>query len=140
MFDPIKGIDTDKPAFIYGDTLNEQTSLQLKGDYDKKNHGFSGWLMIGDHIKLEHVLITSGFSLISYVGKERTEVGQVFFDYKTARISFEVTDPELYKRITSKSYDGVSKLIISSPASNAEEAKRVKDELVRIDSEELLSH
>lgn len=127
--DPIKEIDMNKPAFIYRDTMNQETRLTLKGDYDKKNYSFVGSLTIGDNIKLEHVIITHGFSLISYVSTVRTVVGPVYFDYKKSKISFEITDPALYKLITSESYDGGSRLIVSSPASNVEEAKKVTEEL-----------
>lgn len=38
----------------------------------------------------------------------------------------------IYKLITSESYDGVSELVVSSPASTIEEAKRVTEELIQM--------
>jgi hypothetical protein len=126
---PYQKIHMDSPAFIYGDKINQETRLTLDGHYDKRNYSFMGTLSLGDNIKLEHVIITHGFSLISYEGAKRTSVGQVFFDHKSLSLSFEVTDPVIYKLITSESYDGVSELVVSSPASTIEEAKRVTEEL-----------
>ncbi|WP_317979726.1 hypothetical protein [Paenibacillus glycanilyticus] len=127
--DPYQKVNVDGSAFIYGDHFNEKTTLTLKGNYNKKEYSFQGSLTIGDNIKLEHVLFASGYSLISYVRAERTSVGQVFFDPKSLRVSFEVTDPEIYKLITYQEYDGKSKLVVSSPAVNRDEAQRVNEEL-----------
>lgn len=63
---------------IYGDKLNQETRLTLDGHYDKRNYSFMGTLTLGNHIKLEHVMITNGFSLRFYDAATRTSVGQVF--------------------------------------------------------------
>ncbi|GMK46161.1 hypothetical protein PghCCS26_32900 [Paenibacillus glycanilyticus] len=130
--DPYKEIKLDSPAFIYGDHYNKTTRLTLEGNYNRDDHNFQGSLTIGNNIKLDHVIILHGALLISYEGSERTSVGPVFFDHKKVRISVEITDPGLYKLLTSESYDGKSKLAISSPATTAEEAKIVTEDLKQI--------
>lgn len=132
--DPYKDIQLDSPAYIYGDHFNQATSLTLKGKYNRDDHNYKGSLTIGDKVKLEHVIILHGALLISYEGSKRTSAGPVFFDHEQVRISIEITDPGLYKLLTSKDYDGKSKLVISSPAANAEEAEAVTDELMQIKS------
>lgn len=130
--DPYQKIHMDSPAIIYGDKFNQETRLTLDGHYDKRNYSFKGTLTLGDNIKLENVMITNGFSLRFYEGATRTSIGQGFFDHKSLRLSFEVTDPVIYKLITSESYDGASDLVVSSPASTIEEAKQVAEELKQL--------
>lgn len=129
--DPYQIIHKDSPAIIYGDKFNQETRLTLDGHYDKRNYSFKGTLTLGDN-KLENVIITNGFSLRFYEGATRTSIGQGFFDHKSLKLSFEVTDPVIYKLITSESYDGASELVVSSPACTLEEAKRVTEELRRM--------
>lgn len=130
--DPYKDIKLDGPAYMYGDRFNQATRLTLEGKYNRDDHNFQGSLTIGDKIKLNHVIILHGALLISYEGSKRTSVGPVFFDHEQVRISVEITDPGLFKLLTSVSYDGKSKLVISSPATNAEEAETVTEELMQI--------
>lgn len=130
--DPYKEIKLHSPAYIHGDHFNQATRLTLEGNYNRNDHNFQGSLTIGDKIKLDHVIILHGALLISYEDSKRTSVGPVFFDHKQVRISVEITDPGLYKLLTSESYSGNSKLVISSPATTAYEAKTVTEDHMRI--------
>ncbi|TCM93230.1 hypothetical protein EV294_107181 [Paenibacillus sp. BK033] len=130
--DPYEEIKLDSPAYLYGDHFNQTTRLTLEGNYNRDDHNFQGSLTIGDNIRLDHVILLHGALLISYEGSERTSVGPVFFDHEQVRISIEITDPGLYKLLTSKSYDGKSKLVISSPATTAEEARAITENLMQI--------
>ncbi|WP_336774381.1 hypothetical protein [Paenibacillus sp. MMO-58] len=129
---PNQKIKMDSPAYIYGDNFNKETEIILEGTYNKKNYNFSGSLTIGD-IKFDNVRFVSSFGIKYYVGSKAMYIGQVFFDPKDERITFEVDDPDLYKQLTSKNYDGASKLVISSPAKNLEEAEQVTSELKELE-------
>ncbi len=106
--------------------------LTLEGNYNRNDHNFQGSLSIGDKIKLDHVIILHGALLISYEGSMRTCVGPVYFDHEQVRISVEITDPGLYKLLASVNYNDKSKLVISSPAATAHEAKTVTEDLMQI--------
>ncbi|OAB48478.1 hypothetical protein [Paenibacillus antarcticus] len=127
--DSKKEINIKNAAFIYGSETEKIIEVSMKGEYDTKDHNFIGSLVIGDEIKLENVLFSSGTGLISYIKTSRSYLGQIFFDYQSLKFTIEITDQDLYHKLTKSNNDGNKKITITSPAKNIEEAKRINKEL-----------
>lgn len=121
-------IDIKLPSYMFSENseLNRELEVSLKGSMDK-NNAFEGALSIND-ILFEYVTFMHSSSLISYEGQKRTVLGDIYLDQQANQLAIVITDPELYMKLTNEKYQSES-LVISSPASSLEEAKRIEEKL-----------
>ncbi|MFP4977087.1 hypothetical protein ACE6ED_16905 [Paenibacillus sp. CN-4] len=127
-YDPIEKVRIDTPAYAYGDTMEQKLNVVLQGIYLPDDQDFRGSLTIG-RMTFDRIYFYPGGGLLSYAGKERTFMGQIYFDYPTLQYSIEITDPKLYELLTGEAGEKKSKLTISSPAASIEEAREINAEL-----------
>ncbi|WP_435923266.1 hypothetical protein [Paenibacillus sp. DYY-L-2] len=119
------------PAYMYSNTVSEPIDVIIDGYFDKKEHLFKGSITFDDKIKLENVLFFPGTGLISYKGKERTNIGQIFFNEENFSYSIQIAYPQFTELLTNQKGNKTDMLIISSPANSIEQAKEVNDILIR---------
>ncbi len=84
---------------------------------------------MAEQYRFDPVLFSPGSGLVTYKGSDRKVIGQILFDSADLKVSLEITDPELYKQLTSLDDAQDSPLIISAPAANREEAEAITMEL-----------
>ncbi|MBU5670235.1 hypothetical protein [Paenibacillus brevis] len=127
--DSKKEIDISNSAYLYGNEVKETSEIKMKGEYDTKKHSFIGSLSIGNGITFDNITFSSGSGLISYNKATRAYLGQIFFDHNSLELTIEITDKDLYQKLTHSINDGEKKITITSPATNIEDAKRINSEL-----------
>ncbi|MFC4100131.1 hypothetical protein [Paenibacillus xanthanilyticus] len=135
----IDKLQIDAPAYMYGDQA-KSVEVTIGGPFSHADNLFTGSMRIGDK-KLETIVFTPGTGLLHYdernlangEGPERTYLGLIYYDKETSAYAIEVTDAALYASLTGKKPEEQSKLIIGSPANNAEEAKAVHARLTKLD-------
>jgi hypothetical protein len=96
------------------------------GDFNHKDNGFRGSMKIGN-INYSTVLFVPGLNLNSYNGKEKTILGRIFYDNKSHQYSV-LLNKELSDSLNIQ-YDPKNTLIISSPATNYDQAKQIHQNL-----------
>ncbi|MFM9278862.1 hypothetical protein [Paenibacillus jiagnxiensis] len=116
-------IDTDAYIYDSDSSISEGAVVILKGLHDKKSNNFQGSISIND-IEYPNVLFTSGSGFIAYEENKRTYLGEIYFNYETHQYTIEVSDKKLFHSLTKQEYQN-DKLIISSPATNIEEARQI---------------
>ena len=127
--DSKKDININSTALIYGNETEKTSEISMKGEYNTKKHNFTGSLDIGAEIKLENIIFSPGSGLISYNKTLRQYLGQIFFDYESLKFTIEITDQELYHKLTQSNIDENKIITITSPAKTLEEAKQINMEL-----------
>ncbi|MBR2565466.1 MAG: hypothetical protein IKE29_12680 [Paenibacillus sp.] len=68
-----------------------------------KNNAFEGALSINDMV-FEYVTFMHSSSLISYEGKKRTVLGDIYLDQQANQLAIIITEPELYMKLTNEKY------------------------------------
>lgn len=118
-------IQIDTAAYMYSSNLSvkEGAKVTLKGWYDREDKNFQGSISING-IEYPNVLFASGADLIAYKESKRSFLGMIYFNYESHQYTIEVTDKNLFYSLTKQRYPN-NKLIISSPATNFEEAQRI---------------
>ncbi|TYP70761.1 hypothetical protein [Paenibacillus methanolicus] len=135
----IDKLKIEAPAYMYGDQA-KSVDVMIEGPFSHADNLFTGSMRIGGK-KLETIVFTPGTGLIHYdernlangEGPKRTDLGLIYYDKETMAYAIEVTDAALYASLTGKKQEDQSKLIISSPANNEEEANAVHDRLTKLD-------
>lgn len=132
----IDKLNIETPAYMFGNEASRAVDVKMKGTFSRADNKFTGTMQIGDQ-RLETVVFTPGWGLLHYEeGSGRTHVGQIFYDKKTSSYAIEITDAAMYAQLTGKKRGERSKLVISSPAANEEDAKKLYDELWKPDYSE----
>ena len=128
---PNEKILINSPAYMYSGMVSKPLDVIIDGYFDKKEHLFKGSISFGGKTKLENVLFFSGTGLISYKGKDRTNLGQILFDEENHNYSMQISDSQFIELLTNQKNNEKEMLIISSPAENAEEAKEIYEMLIK---------
>lgn len=117
-------VEINSSAYMYtekGD-ISKRVDTELIGSFNLKNYNFRGELKI-DGIHFTNVLFSSGMGITSFEGNEGDLLGQIYYIHKQKKYIIEITNKELYKKLTGKNYNNFP-LIISSPSNTIDEAKQ----------------
>lgn len=117
-----QAIHISNSAYLYDANFSKPIEVTIDGKFNIKENSFIGSMMFKNEIKFENVLFSPGAGLVSYEGSKRTYWGQIFFDHEKLQYSMEITNPSIYELITNDKSKGDLKVIISSPATNLEQA------------------
>lgn len=122
-------IDIKSPSYMFSENSEIHGGLRvtLHGKFNDHDNSFEGSLTIND-MAFEKVIFMHKSLLISYEGPKRTVLGDIYLDKQANQFAIIITEPELYMKLTNAIYQNEG-LVISSPASNLEEAKMVEEEL-----------
>ncbi|MEC0126247.1 hypothetical protein [Paenibacillus pabuli] len=122
-------IEISSPSYMYSKSSNISKELEatLKGTFNKDDNNYEGSLSIND-INFEKVLFKHNSLLIAYEGSERMVIGDIYLNKTESQFSIIITEPTLYKKLTNEEFKKEA-LVISSPASNLEEAIEIEEKL-----------
>ncbi|WP_434749593.1 hypothetical protein [Paenibacillus amylolyticus] len=122
-------IDIKSPSYMFSENseINGELKVSLMGECNNNENSFEGSLTIND-IVFKKVIFMHKSLLISYEGAKRTVLGDIYLDKQANQFAIIITEPELYMKLTNGKYQNEG-LVISSPASNLEEAKMIEEKL-----------
>jgi hypothetical protein len=119
-------VNLSSSAFMYNanQTIEKEVQVVLTGYFSDQQNSFEGKLRI-NHLEYPHILFMPGTALISYEGEHRTVLGQMYYDKVTRHYAIEIHHQDLYAKLTDNQPPALP-LILSSPASNLEQAQKIK--------------
>ncbi|MGQ8874938.1 hypothetical protein [Paenibacillus sp. TSA_86.1] len=125
----LEKMDITSPSYMFSENseIASEVKVSLIGIFNKKENAFEGSLAIHDNT-FEKVIFMHKSLLISYEGAKRTVLGDIYLDKQAKQFAINITEPELYMKLTNEKYQNEG-LVISAPASNLEEAKMIEEKL-----------
>lgn len=125
----LEKMDIKSPSYMFSENseIASEVKVSLNGIFNKNENAFEGSLSIDDNT-FEKVIFMHKSLLISYEGAKRTVLGDIYLDKRAKQFAIIITEPELYMKLTNEKYQNEG-LVISAPASNLEEAKRIEEKL-----------